>query len=81
MKKKIQVYMHPKFCMHEHFDLITNPFKYKCETCQVFIHLFQKIVMSAKYNSWIMDLTTFKVNDSIHVQMLIIQNMQTKSLT
>jgi hypothetical protein len=24
--------MHPKLCMHEHFDLITNPFKYKCET-------------------------------------------------
>jgi hypothetical protein len=73
--KKIKIYVCPKFCMHEHFDSIINPFKSKCESCQVFIHPFQKIVMNAKYNSWIMDLTTFKVNDSIHVQMLIIQNM------
>jgi hypothetical protein len=29
--------MSPKLCMHEHFDLITNPFKYKCETFQIFI--------------------------------------------
>jgi len=73
--------MHPKLCMHEQFDLIINPLKYKCKTCQVFIHPFQKIVMSAKYKSWIMDLTTFKVNDSTHVKMLIIQNMQKNSLT
>jgi hypothetical protein len=33
------------------FDLITNPLKYKYETCQVFIHPFQKIVMNAKYKS------------------------------
>jgi hypothetical protein len=54
----LKVYMHP--CMHEHFDLIINPFKYKCETCQIFIHPFQKIVMSAKCNSWKMDLTHLK---------------------
>jgi hypothetical protein len=73
--------MHLKPCMHEHFDLIINPFKYKCEICQVFIYPFQKIVVNAKCNSWIMDLTTFKMNDSIHVQMLIIQDTQKNSLT
>jgi hypothetical protein len=67
--------------MHEHFDLITNPFNYKCEISQYFIHSFKKIVVSAKCNSWIVDLTTFKVNDSTHVQMLIIQKMWKKSLT
>jgi len=67
--------MHLKFCMHEHFDLITNPFKYTCETSQTFIHPFQKIMVSAKYNSSIVDLTTFKVNDSTHVQMSIIQKL------
>jgi hypothetical protein len=44
--------MHSRLCMHEHFDLIINPFKYKCEISQVFIHPFQKIVVSAKCNSW-----------------------------
>jgi hypothetical protein len=49
--------MHPKLCMHhEHFDLIINQFKYKCENCQVFICPFLKNVMNAKCNSWIMDL-------------------------
>jgi hypothetical protein len=28
-----------------------------------------------------MDLTTFKVNDSTHVQMIMVQEMQKKSLT
>ncbi len=32
MKKKIEIDMHPRLCMREHFDLITNPFNYKCET-------------------------------------------------
>jgi hypothetical protein len=50
----LEVYMHPKLCMDEHFDLITNQFKYTCETSQVFIHPFQKIVASAKFNIWIM---------------------------
>jgi len=43
--------MHPRLCMHEHFDLISNRFKYKCETSQIFIHPFQKIVLSVKFNS------------------------------
>jgi hypothetical protein len=41
--------MHSWFCMHEHFDLIIiNSFKYKCETFQIFIHPFKKIVVSKK---------------------------------
>jgi hypothetical protein len=67
--------MHPKLCMHENFDLIINPFKYKYETSQIFINPLKKIVVNAKCNSWIVDLTTFKVNDSTHVQMLIVQKM------
>ncbi len=47
----LKVDMHPKLYMHEHFELITNPFKYKCETLQVFIHPFQKIMVNAKCNS------------------------------
>jgi hypothetical protein len=43
--------MHLKLCMHEHFDLITNSFKYTCETSQGFIHPFQEIMASAKCNS------------------------------
>jgi hypothetical protein len=34
--------MHPRFCMYEHFDLITNSFKYKCETFQIFINFYFK---------------------------------------
>jgi hypothetical protein len=73
--------MHHRLCMHEHFDLISNPFKYKCETFQIFIHPFQKIVMSVKCIPWVVDLKTFKMNDSTHVQMLIIQEMWKNSLT
>jgi hypothetical protein len=73
----LKVYMYSRLCMHEHFDLIINPFKYKYETCQSFIHPFQNIMANA---NWVVDLT-FKVNDSIHVQMLIIQEMWKKSLT
>jgi hypothetical protein len=65
--------MHPRLCMYEHFDLIGNPFKYNCEISQIFIYPFKKIVANAKCNSWIVDLTTFKVNDSTYMQMLIIQ--------
>jgi hypothetical protein len=70
----LKVYMHPIFCMHEHFDLITNPFNYKYEIFQIYIYPFKKIVVNAKCNSWIVDLTTLKVNDSTHVQMLIVLN-------
>jgi hypothetical protein len=65
--------MYHIFYMHKHFDIITNPFKYKYETCQIFIHPFQKIVMNTdRFNN---EFNTFKVNDSSHVQMLIIQKM------
>ncbi len=81
-KNNLKVCMHPKLCMHEHFHLINNTFKYKCETSQVFIHALEKFLVSAKCNSWVVDLTTFKVNDSTpHVQMLIVQEMRKKSLT
>jgi len=53
--------MHLKFCMHEHFDLIINPFKYKCETSQIFMHPFQKIAMNAKCNSWVVDLNKIQI--------------------
>jgi hypothetical protein len=40
----LEVYMHPRICMHEHFDLISNPFKYKCETCPRFLYVhFKKL--------------------------------------
>jgi hypothetical protein len=72
--------MHLRLCMQEHFHLIINPFKYKCETSHVFIHPFQKITVSVKCNSWVGDLTTFKLNDSIHMQMSLVQEMWKKSL-
>jgi len=59
----------------------TNPFKYKCENLQTFRHPFQKIMVNAKCSLWIVYLTTFKVNNSTHVQMLMVQEMQKKSLT
>jgi hypothetical protein len=52
--------MHHKLDMHETIDLIINPFKYKCETCLTFIHLFQNIMVSAKCNLWVMDLAHSK---------------------
>jgi hypothetical protein len=58
----LKVYMHFSTLLHEHFDLITNPFQYKCQISQVFIYPFQKIMVSAKCNSWIVDLTTLKAN-------------------
>jgi len=75
----LKVYMHPRVCMHKHFDLITNQFKYECETFQIIIHPFQKIMVNAKYNTWIVDLATLKVNDSTHVQMLIVQEIMWKN--
>jgi hypothetical protein len=57
----------------------TDPFKYKCETFQIFRHSFQKTMVNAKCSSWPVDLTTFKVNDSTCVQMLMVQKMQKKS--
>ncbi len=43
--------MDPRLCMHEHFDLIINAFKYKCETSQIFKYPFQKQLVNAKCNS------------------------------
>jgi hypothetical protein len=40
-KTKLKVYMHPY--MREHFDVIINIFKCKCETYQIFIHSFKKL--------------------------------------
>jgi hypothetical protein len=48
--------MHLVVYMHEHFDLIINSFKFKCEIYQVFIDPFQEIMMNAKCNLWVMDL-------------------------
>jgi hypothetical protein len=42
--------MHNKICMDAHLDLINNPFKYKHGTCEVFIHVYQKIVVNTKCN-------------------------------
>jgi hypothetical protein len=36
--------------MHENFDLIIKPFKYKCKTCQIFIHMFQEIMVITNAN-------------------------------
>jgi hypothetical protein len=63
----LDFYMHLKLtCIHEHFDLITNPFKYKCEMCQVFIHPFHEIMQNAKCKMQLMSngFDTFKMNDS-----------------
>jgi len=67
--------MHLELCMHEHFNLITNAFKYKFETFQILIHSFKKIMVNAKCNLSIVNLATFKVNDSTHVQILMNQKM------
>jgi hypothetical protein len=34
--------MYPILCVHEHFDLVINPFKYKYETlsCYVCFHIY-----------------------------------------
>jgi hypothetical protein len=67
--------MHPKLCMHEQFELITNPFKYKCETYQIFICPFLKNHDECKMQFMSNEFKTFKLNDSTHVQKLIIQEM------
>jgi hypothetical protein len=53
--------MHLIVCMHNlHFNLIINLFKHDCKMCQVFTYSSQKIMMNAKCNSWIMELTNSK---------------------
>ncbi len=46
--------------MYEHFDLITK-LKYKCETCQFFIHSFQKNYDECKMKLVNNRFNTFKV--------------------
>jgi hypothetical protein len=58
--------MHLRLCMHKHFDTITNSFKYKCETYQVFIHPFKKNCDDCKMQLVSNGFNTFKVNGSIH---------------
>jgi len=76
----LEVYVHLKLCMHEHFDLIINLFKYKCKISQIFVHLFQNIMLNAKCNSWIVNFIIFKVSDSTHVKILVVQEMWKHSL-
>ncbi len=34
----LKINMHPRVCMHEHFDLlIIKPFKYKCEALNCYV--------------------------------------------
>ncbi len=35
--------MHYSFYINKYFDLVTNPFKYKCEISQNFIHPFKNL--------------------------------------
>jgi hypothetical protein len=50
MKKiNLKVYMHPKLCMNEHFDLIINPLKYKTLGFYVGFNIY--ILISAIYNT------------------------------
>jgi len=53
--------MHLVVCMGNlYFNLIINPFKHKCKMCQVFTYSSQKIMKSAKCNSWVLELTHSK---------------------
>jgi hypothetical protein len=63
--------MHPKLCIHENFDLIINPFKYKCETlsCYVCFNIYTKKCNMQHLNN---DFNKFNVDDLIHVKMLLI---------
>ncbi len=58
--------MHLKVCMDEHFDLITNPFKYKCETY---------IFMSKHYDECKIQLMNNGFNTFNSCHMLIVQKM------
>jgi len=70
-KKNLNIYMHPKFCMHEHFDLITNPFKYKCETLGFYVG-FNIYINKCNMQHLKSGFNKLKMDDSIHVKMLII---------
>jgi hypothetical protein len=59
--------MHPRLCIHEQFELITNPFKYKCETYQILYVHFKKKRDECKMQLMSIEFNTFKMNDSTHV--------------
>jgi hypothetical protein len=61
----IKVYMHPRLCMHEHFDLFIKLFKYNCKIlscmCLVYYNMYKIQFVSNNFN-------ILKVNDSTHEQ-------------
>jgi len=63
--------MHLKFCMHEHFDLITNLFKYECETLGFYVG-FNIYTNKCNMQHLKSGFNKLKMDDSIHVKMLII---------
>ncbi len=71
--------MHPKFCMYDHFHIINNPCKYKCDTSQSFYTYIYKNYGECKMQFMNNGFNTFKVNDSTHVQMLTIQVIYEKN--
>jgi hypothetical protein len=73
--------MHPIICMHEHFDLITNSFKYKCKNLASFYTCISKNCDECKMQIMNNGFNTFKMYDWTHVQILIVQKMWKKSLT
>jgi hypothetical protein len=62
--------------MHEHFDLIPNPFKYNVRLANSISKKIDECKMQLMSNG----LNIFKMNDPSHVQMLIVQEMQKNSL-
>jgi len=79
LKYNLEVYMHLKLCMHEHFDLninlITNPFKYKCETSRPFIHplVWTSCLMHKSVCIWRYILQNY--NYKLHFQNLFIYDI------
>ncbi len=62
-----------KLCMYEHFDLITNS-NVKVKHAN-FLYIHSKNCNERKMQLVNNGSNTFKMNDSIHVQMLIVQKM------
>ncbi len=69
MKKcNLKGYVHLIFYMDEHFDVVINPFKYNCETCQGFIHPFQKfwwtwiyLIMNLTHSKWMIEVMCINI--------------------
>ncbi len=62
-----------KLCMYEHFNLITNS-NVKVKHAN-FLYIHSKNCNERKMQLVNNGSNTFKMNDSIHVQMLIVQKM------